>query len=733
MTLLGPASSTPRGTDLRRLIRPGSVAVVGATERPGSYAAEALLNLRKVGFTGSIWGVNPGRSEVFGHACVPSVIDLPEAVDAILVAVPAAAVPEVIDQAGERGCGGVVVISAGFAEVAAGVELQRELVAAAARHQLPVCGPNCNGIVSPHTRTALWGDALEPSEAGSVALISQSGNVAVNALAARRGLRFHTVIASGNQAVLSTADYLSHLAGEDGVGAIALYLEDDGGPGLCDGLAACVAASVPVVVLKVGRSAAGARAAAAHSGALAGDQRVFRSLLEEAGAHWATDAHELLELSKVLAVRRPAGAGAAPPRPRSRGLAIMTCSGGDSAQGADAAEALGIDLPELSENTRRRLAELLPPAATVGNPLDYTAMIWGDSATLGELVEVVGEDPAVDQVLVFYDQPAGLEGAAEASWRAVRVGIIGGAARSPVPTLVSSTLPELLDDAAAWEFASAGVATAAGLRTGVLCAGALLAAREPRDTASRLREIGVAARSVAASSPASGSPDRKRSHDGAGPEAGAWLAEHQAKQLLRDAGVSVPAGRVVNGADDAVAARRELDGPLALKLSSASVQHKSELGGVELRCDAEADVRAAYGRLAPLAAQHGGCVLAERMAVPGLELIVAAHADGVVPALVVGVGGIWTELLDDVVVVPLPAEPARVERALRDLRGGPLLYGGRGAERVDVDAIADLASRIGGLLLEHAWAAVECNPVVAGAPGAGAMALDAVIRLREAG
>jgi acetate---CoA ligase (ADP-forming) len=729
LTLLDPALSTPRGADLRRLIRPASVAVVGATDRPGSYAAEALLNLRKIGFTGSIWGVNPGRSDVFGHACVPSVLDLPDAVDAILVAVPAAVVPEVIDQAGQRGCGGAVVISAGFAEVAAGVELQRELVAAAVRHQLPVCGPNCNGIVSPHTRTALWGDALEPSEPGAVALISQSGNVAVNALAARRGLRFHTVIASGNQAVLSTADYLSYLAGEDGVGAIALYLEDDGGPGLCDGLAACVDASVPVVVLKVGRSIAGARAAAAHSGALAGDQRVFRSLLEEAGAHWAGDVHELLELSKVLAVRRPAAAGQAVERPRAGGLAIMTCSGGDSAQGADAAEALGIDLPELSENTCARLAELLPPAATVGNPLDYTAMIWGDSATLGELVEVVGEDPAVDQVLVFYDQPAGLEGAAEASWRAVRVGIVGGAARSPVPTLVSSTLPELLDDAAAWEFASAGVATAAGLRTGVLCAGALLAAREPRDAAPRLHEIGEAARSVFAGASGSPRPDGERPESGAG----VWLAEHEAKQLLREAGVPVPAGRVVNGADDAVAARRELDGPLALKLSSVNVQHKSELGGVELRCDAEADVRAAYGRLAPLVAQHGGCVLAERMAVPGLELIVAAHADGVVPALVVGLGGIWTELLGDVVVVPLPAEPARVERALRDLRGAPLLYGGRGAEGIDVDAIADLASRIGGLLLEHAWAAVECNPVVAGAPGAGAMALDAVIRLREAG
>ena len=165
----------------------------------------------------------------------------------------------------------------------AGAGLQEQLTAAAQRHALPVCGPNCNGIVAAHSATALWGDALEPREPGAVALISQSGNVAVNALATRRGLRFHTVIASGNQAVLGAADYLELLAAEDGLRSVALYLEDDGGPRLCEGLAACAQAGVRVVVLKVGSSPAGARAAAAHSAALAGDQRVFRSLIEEAG------------------------------------------------------------------------------------------------------------------------------------------------------------------------------------------------------------------------------------------------------------------------------------------------------------------------------------------------------------------------------------------------------------------------------------------------------------------
>jgi acetyl-CoA synthetase len=211
---------------------------------------------------------------------------------------------------------------------------------------------------------ALWGDALLPRDPGPVALVSQSGNLAVNALTSRRGVRFHTVITSGNQAVVGADAYLRFLAQEEGIRAIALYLEDDAGPELCEALAVCAERSVRVVVLKIGRSPVGVRVAAAHSASLAGDQRIFRAVMEEAGAVWAEDAHELLELAKTLAApRRPSRAG-------SGGLAIMTCSGGDSAQGADECAELGIPLPSLAPETRARLEELLPSAATAANPLD---------------------------------------------------------------------------------------------------------------------------------------------------------------------------------------------------------------------------------------------------------------------------------------------------------------------------------------------------------------------------
>ncbi len=693
-------------------MRPRSIAVVGATDRDGSYGAQALLNLEAIGFSGPVWGVNPRRSSVLGRPCVPSVSELPEPVDAVVVAVPAAGVAAAVEEAGARGCGGAVVISAGFAEFAGRVGLQADLVAAARRYDLPVCGPNCNGIVSTHTRTALWGDALTPREPGAVALISQSGNVAVNALATRRGLRFHTVVASGNQAVLSAADYLGYLAFDEGVGSIALYLEDDGGPGLCDGLAACAEHGVRVAVLKVGSSVAGAHAAAAHSGALAGDQRIFRALIEEAGAVWADDVHELLELAKTLAVpaRRTPGLANGRTRDGAGGLAIMTCSGGDSAQGADEAERLRVALPALAPATRDHLRDLLPSAATAANPLDYTAMIWGDTDALAGLVQALGADPAIGRVLVFYDQPPNLDGAIKESWDAVREGITAGAALSEAATIVSSTLPELLDDDAAWGFIQNGIPAVAGLRTGLRCAAALeRAVGDPN----RLREIARVARTVASAEDAGD---------------GEWLSEHDAKELLSGAGVTVVEGRVVSDEDDAVRALAELGGHIALKLSAPGIQHKSDVGAIELGLRSEVQVRSAFAGLAALAlgGDATASVLAERMAAPGVELIVAARGDAVVPALVIGLGGVWTEMLGDVAIVPLPASAARIETAVRSLRGAPLLTGARGSAPVDLAAAARLAERVGEILIEESLDLIELNPVFVGP--AAAVAVDAIAR-----
>jgi len=703
--------------DLAPLLRPRSVAVVGATDRPGSYGDATMRNLAALGFAGPVWGVHPARREVHGRPCVPSLDDLPEPVDAVVVAIPAGGVPDVVRAAGRRGCGGVVVFAAGFAE-AGGAALQAELVDAAAG--LPVIGPNCDGLVAFHAGAALWGDALLPRPPGRVALISQSGNVAVNALALGRGLRFHTVASVGNQAVIDAGTLLDALVEEEGLGSVALFLESDGDGGrLAGALARAAERDVGVAVLKVGATAAGATAAAAHTGALAGDQRVFRALVEEAGAAWADDVHDLLELAKALAVPgarvragalEPGGrdAGAAPDP--GTGLAILTCSGGDSGLAADEAGRLGIPLATLAAATAARLEPLLPDAATVGNPLDYTAMIWGERERLAQIVRVVADDPAVDQLLLFFDEPPGMEPGLRASWDAVRDGLADGAVDAAAPVLLASTLPELLQDASAAALLDRGIPAVAGLRTALACAAAL---RRPHGDAERLRAIAAAVGPGGASG------------------AGAWLSEADAKALLRAAGVAVPLGRVVADEDDAVTAARELGGPVAVKASAPSLQHKSEAGALALHVSGDDAVRAAHGRVTAAARPTSGrddtvAVLVERMAPPGIELVVAARGDAVVPALLVGLGGVWTELLDDVAIVPLPASPARVAAALRSLRGAALLTGGRGSVSVDLDAIAALAAAAGDLLLDERLTLLELNPVIAGPTGA--VAVDAVAR-----
>jgi acetyl-CoA synthetase len=690
---------------LDRLLRPASIAVVGATERPGSYGGEALLNLERVGYRGRVYAVNPSRSSVHGRDCHPSLDALPEAPDAVVVAIPAAAAPRVVEQAGALGCGGAVVFAAGFAEAASSAALQDELAAAARRHALPVCGPNGNGIVSLADRVALWGDAVTPRPAGPVALVSQSGNVAVNALASARGLRLHTVVSSGNEAVLSSTDYLGALAAADGVRAVALYVEDEGdGVAWALALEACARRGIGVAVLKAGTSEAGAAAARAHTGAVAGDATVFRALVEEAGGAWATTPHELLELAKALA----AGRGRRRARPGAGGIAVMTCSGGDSSVAADLAADLGVGLAALSPGTLERLDALLPEAAAAANPLDYTALLWDDGETLSELVVALGADPAVERVLVFYDEPLDLPEDAAASWAAVLGAVRAGAERCPAPVAVASTLPELLPDASAAALAEDGIPAIAGLRTGLVVAAALGA---PPGDPGRIAVVAAAARRARDAAARSGGP-------------GAWLAEHEAKALLRGAGIPVPDGRVAAGADDAVAAAADLGGPVALKLSAAHLQHKSDAGALALGLTAPGDIRAAAGRL--LALDGEAALLVERMAEPGAELLVAARTDAAVPALVVGAGGVWTEVLGDAAVVPLPADPGRVERALRGLRAAPLLTGARGRTPADLSAVAALAARAGDLLLDRGLELLELNPVIAGPHGA--VAVDAVAR-----
>jgi acyl-CoA synthetase (NDP forming) len=682
------------------LLSARSIAVVGATERPGSYSDTIMRNLAATGFDGEVWGVNPGRSEVHGRGCFPSVLDLPEPVDVVAVAVPAAGVPEVISQSVERGCGGAVVVSAGFGEVESGRGFEEELTRIAIDASFPVCGPNGNGVISVSSGASIWGDSLPDLRPGNVAMISQSGNVAVNAIGSRRGIDFHTVISTGNQAVVDTGTWLASVAQLEGVHSVALFIEGDGdGARMAEALAECIDNDVRVAVLKVGGSEAGSKAAAAHTGAIAGDQRVFRALVEEAGAAWATDPHELLELARVLAVRK---ARARRDRGPGSGPAILTCSGGDSGIAADIAETIGLDLPELAPATIDRLGELLPEAATPGNPLDYTSLLWTETELLTEIIATVGSDPGVDQLLLFHDHPRDLRPEHEAEWGDVRRALAAGATASDSPAIFASTLPDLIDEAAMVELAGIGIPVVGGMAAAL---SAIRAGRLSIPPPERLVSIAY----VAAAATKTG---------------GEWLGEGQTKDLLRGGGAQVPNGRVVDDAAGAVKAAGMISWPVAIKLTGPAIRHKSDNGAIALDLENEIDLTREADRLLELPIATGASLLVEEMLDHGLELIISAGTDSAVPFLTIGLGGIWTELLDDVAVIPLPANAGRVKDALLGLKAAPLLTGARGSEPIDLETVADLAVRVGELLIEEGLSLIELNPVIAGPTGA--IAADAI-------
>lgn len=675
-----------------RLLHPGSVAVVGATDRPGSYAAHVLLNLAAAGFAGPVHGVHPRRSEVLGVPVVPTLADLPGPVDAVVIATPAGSVAGYLAEAARLGCGGAVVFATGFAEAGSA---SAQAVLREAAGGIPVLGPNGNGLVAVVARAPLWGDPVRlPDAPGGIAVVTQSGNLGVTALAHRGGLGLHTVLSLGNAAVVDAAAAIRALAAEQGVRALALYLEDDGdGARLAAAFAACAERAVRLCVLKAGRSAAGRVAGASHTAALAGDQRVFAALVEEAGGVMVEEPLQLLETARALASAR---------RDR-RGVAILTCSGGDSALAADLAADAGVPLPAVGD----------------GNPFDHTNALWADSAAVADVAGRMASDPRVGHLLYVQDEPPGLGAADAAEWAATRDGALAGACTAGKPALLVAGVPGQEPPGAV-----------AGLRSALA---ALAALRRPAPDPARLRAIatsgGHIASSGAAIAGAASSGHFGRDTPASRDRTARWtgvMAEHDANRLLAAAGVPVPAARVATTADQAVGAARVLGLPVAVKASAPGLLHASDAGLVALDLGDDEAVRGAAARVLA-AGPPGAVVLVERMVPAEVELIVAVRTDAVLPCLLLGLGGIWAEVFDDVVTLLLPVEGDAVLAGLRRLRAAPLLFGSRGRPALAVEALASLAVSAAGASVQHHLGLLELNPVRLGRDAA--VAVDAVLRL----
>ncbi|MFM8748290.1 MAG: acetate--CoA ligase family protein [Aestuariivirga sp.] len=674
--------------NLSRLLNPQSIAFIG-----GHECAVAIRRSRELGFAGTIYAVHPKREDLAGVPTLRSVDDIPGTVDAAFVAVKREPAIEVVRALAGEGCGGAVIYAAGFAETG-NADLQQQLLAAAAG--MPLMGPNCYGFVNTLARAALWPDetGLEPVARG-VALITQSGNIACNFTMMLRGLPVAAVYSIGNQVDVGMHDMVEALSADPRISAIGLHVE-----GLPDVPAFARAASlarrrkVPIVVLKTGRSEQGAKVAMSHTSSLAGADSLYDALFERYGIARMTSVSAFAETLKFLHNGGPVAG--------SR-LVSLSCSGGEAALVADMALDRNVSFPPFDAETKPRVAATLNEYVAIDNPLDYHTFIWGQpeklTATFTEVLK-----GGFDVGMVILDTPTHPKMKPD-SWAITARAMAAAARAAGARAAVVATLSEGMPLALAAELSEAGVAPMMGLDDALTAFEA--AADIGRNWARPGDPPGMAAPRIR------GSGERV-------------LSEFEAKQLLKAYGLAVPEGAVCRPTD-AVATAERLGFPVTLKVSSADIAHKTEAGGVALNLRSATEVADAASGLGQLAPE----LLVERMVTGAVaELIIGLTWDRQFgTALVVGAGGILTELLKDSATLLLPATRDEIVRALTSLKVWRLVEGFRGKagdqEAVirAVEAVAAFAAAHDGLIAE-----LDVNPLLVLKDGA--VAVDALIKMR---
>ncbi len=687
-------------TTLRDLLSPSAVAVVGASEDPTRIGGRPIAYMKKHGFEGAILPVNPNRDTVQGLRAAPSIADIPRTIDYAIVAVPAPAVNEAIRGAAKKGAKACLVFSSGFAEAdAAGAVLQAEMAEIARDTGVRIIGPNCLGVFDARSKfLASFSATIDRGapEPGPLAVASQSGAYGshIYFVARQRGLKVGKLITTGNEVDVDVAETIRLFAQDEDVHTIAAYLEGaKDGPGLIAALETARAARKPVIVMKVGRSKVGAAAAGSHTAALAGEDVVYDAILRQYGAQRARSTEEMLDI-----------AYACRPRifPVNNRLGLVTISGGAGVLMADAAEDHGVETPPMPEAAQKELKARLP-FASPRNPVDVTAQAFNDMSLVETNMRIMLEQGGYDAILAFWTSVAGAPSIADKLIHAIKAGVAGFEDRLFVHSLVATQ--EIIDRYEAEghlvfeDPTRAVVAIAALMRFGAAFAKGASDPPEPLTSAAL--------------------PP--------GP-----LGEREAKAVLAAAGLKVIEDRLATNPTEAVAAARTLGEPLALKIASPDIQHKTEIGGVALNV-AEADVTAVFRDILDRAKTHNpeariDGVLVSPMIEGGVECILGARNDPVFgPMVMAGLGGVFTEVLKDVSFRRAPIGPSEAHAMIEELKGAALLKGARGARPANLDALAEaisILSRFAAANVETIES-VELNPVRALSDRV--VALDALI------
>jgi acetyl coenzyme A synthetase (ADP forming)-like protein len=689
---------------IERILRPRSVAVIGAGRDPNGIGHAIVRNLVDAPFQGAVYPVNPNVDELLGLPCFASVDSIEGPVDLAVLAIPAQRSLDAIDACARKGVHGLVVITSGFAEIGAdGAELQKELILRAHRGGMRVVGPNCFGVIN--TSPAIRLNATFASQtpvAGNIAFASQSGalGIAILEQSMTAGLGVSSFVSMGNKADISGNDLLRYWYQDGDTRAVLLYLESFGNPRVFARVAPVVSARTPIVVVKSGRSAAGTRAAASHTAALASPDAVVDALFRQAGVIRVDTLEELIDCGALLA-HQPAIDGS--------DLAIVGNAGGAAVLAADACEAAGLRVPEFDADTQRVLRDLAGPNAGVSNPVDLgagaTPQLFGDalraalsSASIAAAVVIlapIGSGTAADVL----EAVAGVE--------------TGG--RPVVFVHLGDSSPPATPDKAGGVIPSYAFPERAVRALGRIAAHSAWK-RRPSGAIPDLRGIDLDSGRSIVERYLAGQPN------------GGWLPAHQCVDLLRAFGVPCVDERQVRSAEEAAEAATALGYPVVLKAAGEHILHKSDLGGVAVNLSTPDEVAETFVRMAAKLGEGMDSAIVQRM-VRGVEVIAGLISDPLFgPVVMFGSGGTAVELFADRVLRILPLTDSDAHEMVRSIRGAPLLFGHRGATPSDVAAVEDVLLRIARLADDIPQVAeMDINPLIA--TPAGAFAVDARIRL----
>jgi len=701
-----PGSPRSQPPGIERLLRPRSVAIVGASDTPGALGASALANLDRLGYAGDVFPVNPKRDVIGSRRCFKSVEELPLGTDVAVLAIPRAAVLGTINLLAQRSVGAAIIFSAGFAEGGEqGLREQQQIAEIAGDNNMVILGPNCLGLVN-----YVDGIALTFVETPSIPLdgrqgigiVSQSGAMAavLSVMLTSRDLALSWSVSTGNEAASGVEDYLDYLIKDSSTRTIGMIVEQFRRPKEFLRLAREARdRGKQIVLLHPGRSSAARESAATHTGAMAGDYALMRTLVERQGVLVAENLEELGDLLEV-ALRcefMPRG-----------GAAVLTESGAFKALTLDLCEQIGLPLPPLNDENAPLLRQAMPEFVPVSNPVDLTAQALVDPALYQRSLAALLQDERFGSIVLSIIQTDEITSALK--------------------------FPHIID--AIRQLKPAKPVIFAGMDEG---------AAVPDDYIRQLRELRVpyfpsperALRAVARFSVLAGrdfSSCEEAPTRFSAPAPTGVVAEYLAKQMLAHLGIPFPPGRLAHDLEQAVDAAGDIGFPVVLKAQSAGLSHKSDAGGVILNVQDEPQLRQAWQKLQDNLAQN--CpglkldgVLLESMEKSGLEMIVGARNDpdwG--PVLLVGFGGVQAEILKDVRLLPPDLPMEEIIREIFQLKAAGLLAGFRGAPALDVPALAELISRVGRLMLgEPSIREIDLNPVLVYPQGQGVMALDALM------